>query len=517
MTGLLRFYALAAGLICVSACVVDRDIPAGGARAATITIAAGADNSPSGAFQARLGVYPLNANVAETLTRMNAEFRVEPQLATRWEYRGNNTWRFHLRANVFFHNRQRLTSRAVVETMARVGRTKGGYGGIGERSAQVVDDSTVDITPTSPNLHLPQQLTHPNYSVFAAGTDPARLPVGTGPFKWVEYRPYDRIVIDRNPYYRNRVNGPARIIFRFIPDANTRALSLLSGEVDLAMDLPREQIGALSRTRGYVIARAPVGQAVALEVNAHGNGTHDLLRDRRLRRAVAYSVDAKELIRGVWSNEARPLHTMTVPAILGQYAGLVHGIPFDTAAAKRLLDEAGWPAGADGIRRRRDGRALQLEMVATVTLEPSAGEMLQAQLRRVGIDLRVTRLPDAASHSARVGAGAFDLNMGASNQNDGDPMFLPALLYYSKSGGTFRRWYSAGARFDSVVEAGLATSDPLEMQRLAAEAIKVAVDEEAVCIPVAALFRIYGLSSAISGFQPHPSQTHQSWATLARH
>ncbi|MEO6590886.1 MAG: hypothetical protein ABIO52_01045 [Gemmatimonadaceae bacterium] len=54
------------------------------------------------------------------------------------------------------------------------------------------------------------------------------------------------------------------------------------------------------------------------------------------------------------------------------------------------------------------------------------------------------------------------------------------------------------------------------MQRLAAEAIRVAVDEEAVCIPVAALYRIYGLRSEIAGFRPHPSQTNQSWATMTR-
>ncbi|MEO5902601.1 MAG: ABC transporter substrate-binding protein [Gemmatimonadaceae bacterium] len=115
---------------------------------------------------------------------------------------------------------------------------------------------------------------------------------------------------------------------------------------------------------------------------------------------------------------------MTVPEILGRYASAVHGIPFDTSAADRLLDEAGWKVGNDGIRRSRSGRALLLELVASVEIEPSAGELLQAQLLRVGIDLHVMRLPDAASHSARLQAGQFDLNLGTSNQNDADPMFL---------------------------------------------------------------------------------------------
>lgn len=492
------------------------DARTGGAPVSTMTIGAGADNSPSGAFQARLGVYPLNTNVAETLTQMSEGFKTVPLLATRWEYLGHNTWRFHLRRDVVFHNGQQLGARDVAETMSRVGRTKGGYGGMGERSSQVIDDSTVDITPTIPNLHLPQQLTHPNYAIFAAGTDPSKLPVGTGPYKWVEYKPYDHIVVEKNPHYRSAIDGPSRLVFRFIPDANSRALSLLSGQIDLAMDLPREQIAAVSANKSYNVVRAPIGQTIALQVNSQGIAPHELLHDRRLRRAIAYSVNQKELIDGVWSSEAKPLENMTVPAILGRYASAVHRIPFDTSAANRLLDEAGWKVGNDGIRRSKSGRALQLELVASVEIEPSAGELLQGQLRRVGIDLHVTRLPDAASHSARLQAGQFDLNLGASNQNDADPMFLPALIYYSKSARPFARWYAAGARFDSTVEAGLATSDPLEMQRLAAEAIRVAVDEEAVCIPVAALYRIYGLRSEIAGFRPHPSQTNQSWATMTR-
>ncbi len=499
--------------VVLAACSDTRN---GGTGTSTMTIGAGADNSPSGAFQARLGVYPLNTNVAETLTRMTEDFKTVPLLATRWEYLGHNTWRFHLRRDVTFHNGQPLGARDVAETMARVGRTKGGYGGMGERSSKVVDDSTVDITPTIPNVHLPQQLTHPNYAIFAAGTDPSRLPVGTGPYKWVEYKPYDHIVVEKNRRYRAAVNGPSRLVFRFIPDANSRALSLLSGQIDLAMDLPREQIAAVSANKAYQVARASVGQTIALQVNSHGDAPHELLHDRRLRRAIAYSINQKELIDGVWSNEAKPLENMTVPAILGPSADAVHGIPFDTSAATRLLDEAGWKVGNDGIRRSKNGRVLQLELVASVEIEPSAGELLQGQLRRVGIDLHVTRLPDAASHSARLAAGQFDLNLGASNQNDADPMFLPALIYYSKSARPFARWYAAGARFDSAVEAGLATNDPLEMQRLAAEAIRVAVDEEAACIPVAALFRIYGLRSDVVGFHPHPSQTNQSWATMTR-
>ncbi|MEO5589933.1 MAG: ABC transporter substrate-binding protein, partial [Gemmatimonadaceae bacterium] len=322
--------------------------------------------------------------------------------------------------------------------------------------------------------------------------------------------------VARNDLYRGTAPVMDTIVFRFLPDANTRALSLLAGELDLAMDVPREQIQRIAGDGKFSIARSEAGQSLAFQINSHGSAPHDLLRDRRLRRAVAHSLDQQALVRDMWHGEARPLHAMTIPAILGEYADRVKGIPFDTVAAMRLLDESGWRKGPDGIRRSSSGRPLQLEMLASVDVEPGAVELLQAQMRRVGIDVRFTRLADPGALNARLTAGEFDLNLAISNQNDADPLFLPALLYYSKSGRPFSRWYATGPAFDRVVEAGLATRDPGEMQRFAAEAIRIAVDDEAVCIPVAALFRIYALESELRGFAPHPSQTNQSWATIAR-
>ena len=506
---------LAPAIVLLAACARSDRNGEASARA-TFTVGAGADNSPSGAFQARLGVYPLNANVAETLTHLGIDFQIEPLLATRWELRGTNTWRFHLRQGVVFHDGQPFTARAVSESIALVVRAKAGYSGLGERSVRVIDDSTVDITSEVRNLHLPQQLVHPNYAIFAPGSNPAARPIGTGPYRWVEYRPYERVVVKRNDRYRGPAPRFQEIVFRFIPDANTRALALLAGEVDLTMDFPREQIAEVARGRQIRIARAPAGQTLAFQINAHGQPPHDLLRDRRLRLAVAHSIDQIRLIHDLWHNEAEPLKAMTIPAILGEYAGRVHGLAFDTLTAARLLEDAGWRLGSDGIRRARDGRPLQLEMVASLEVGAGAIELLQAQMRRLGIDARFTRIPDNGALSARITAGAFDLNLAISNQNDADPLFLPALLFYSRSGRPFSHWYAAGPAFDTIVEAGLATREPKEMQRLAADAIRVAVDEEAVCIPVAALFRIYALRAEVSGFKPHPSQTNQSWTTLYR-
>jgi ABC-type transport system substrate-binding protein len=205
---------------------------------------------------------------------------------------------------------------------------------------------------------------------------------------------------------------------------------------------------------------------------------------------------------------------MTVPAVLGPFARLVKGIPYDPRQAAELLDDGGWHVGPEGVREK-GGRRLQLVVLANPETDAGTVEYLQAQLRQVGIDLRWAKLPDIGSYAARLNAGEFDLNLGISNQNDANPLFLPALIYYSKSGRPFAKWYYAGEQFDRLVEQGLSAIEPADVQRLAAEAIHVAIDEEAVTIPVAGLFRLYALKKAVRGFAPHPSQTNQSWAQVS--
>jgi peptide/nickel transport system substrate-binding protein len=472
-----------------------------------------ADVSATGAFQARLGVYPLNTNVAETLVHLSPNYEVEPLLAERWEYRGENTWRFFLRHGIRFHDGQEFTARAVQSSIAQHVKGGSGYSFLDENSIKIVDDYTVDITPTQPNLPLPQQLVHPNYSIFAPNTDPTVKPVGTGPFRWVEYKRDERIIVERNDEYWGTKALPERITFRFFPDATTRVLALLAGEVDLITDLPREQVSTVNARPDLTVSRAPVGLILSLQINAHGQGNYDLLSDRTLRKAIGLSLNRQELIQKVWGGEGSDVQNMTVPAILGASAGIVHGFAYDTKQAAQLLDDDGWRIGQDGVRLK-NGRRLELVLVANTELDTGTVEFVQAQLRQSGMDVHWVKLPDIGTYASRLNAGEFDLNLATSNQNDGNPLFLPALIYYSKSGRPFARWYQAGEEFDRVVEEGMRASDPAEVQRLAAEAIHIAIDDEAVNVPVAGVFRLYALKKTVEGFVPHPSQTNQSWAQV---
>ena len=137
-----------------------------------------ADGYTRAGDKANVGLYPLNINVCEPLVALGPDYEVLPLLATTWEYVGENTWRFSLRRGLKFHDGQEFTAEAVKYTLDRIARTGGGVIKVGPDSVNIVDDSTVEITPTKPNMRLVEQLTHTKNGMLAPGRDPAEVHPG---------------------------------------------------------------------------------------------------------------------------------------------------------------------------------------------------------------------------------------------------------------------------------------------------------------------------------------------------
>lgn len=180
-----------------------------------------------------------------------------------------------------------------------------------------------------------------------------------------------------------------------------------------------------------------------------------------------------------------------------------------------MLESAAWTRNAGGIRVR-GARQLVLTLICWPEFDNSVLEFLQAQLAAVGIEMRIVRFPDNASYTARVNSGTFDLDLEAGSQNDGDPIFLPALRFYSKSPVKSVAFFAAGSRFDRIIEEGLEAKDRTVVQERSAEAMHLLVDEEVAAIPLAGLGRMYALRNDIRGFIPHPSQLSQQWTEISR-
>ena len=506
-------------LACALTAIVD--IGCAGSREATgtLSVAVGPDRYLN-ELPARpdLGKYPLNAGVFDPLVRATESFGIEPWLAARWTYdEPSNTYLFYLRRDVTFHDGQPLTAADVKFTYDLISTADpANYQQLGPGSVQVIDEHTVAVTPTRPNMRLAEQIAHPIWGINRQGSDPLR-PVGTGPFRFEEYHKHDRIAVARNAEYWHRARRPTvdRVEFRFVPDADARFLAVRAGQVHVAADVPPEILESIATDPGLRVVRSPPGASNALTVNIHGEAPYNLGRDRSVRAAVAQALDRETIVARGWNRAAEPSVGWLAPAVFGPYATLVHGLAFNPAAANALLDQAGWVRGNDGIRSR-SGRRLTLALIVQFPAPEhlNTPELIQQQLRAVGIDLRLELAADQGGFASTRRAGRFDLVQTTVNQNDPYPCFLPDLLHYSRSQSAATRYVSPGGETDAAIERCRAAAD-IEAARLhAAEAMHVLVDVEHVIIPIARLYRIFVTSDRVRDLVAHPSNTNQRWDTV---
>ncbi len=534
MIGGRRFCALLVGTLLLTmsaACTTDDDPAPTSGRAEgqvrpQLVVATGVDagrvDPPP---RANIGFGGANASIFESLLALGSDFKVVPSLATRWEFRAPNTWRFELRRGVTFHDGAPFDARAVVYMVDEIwsqNPSAANLLSLTSGSATRVDDFTVDLTPTNPNRRLPEQLVHPQFGIQAPGTfagpgaAAANTPTGTGPFKFSSYRKDEALQVERFDGYWGAKPRVDKMTFRFIPDNNTRVLALKAGEVDAMYDIPREQAAQLANDRDIAIVKSPVGAYDAMLLNLKGpTAPYDILRDDKVRRAVALAVDKATVVTNVWKGNAEVMHTLIPAPVLGTHAGLVKGHPYDRSRARQLLDEAGWVAGGDGMRSKA-GRPLRLSLLLTnVEFHTPAPELIQAQLKEVGINTELIVIANPTEYFDRLAKSEGDIFLESGNQNDANPAFLGAL--FTAAPGGFRDYaasFGVGPRYDETFTRAIGSPDTEEVRRLAAEAMRLAVDEAVAAVPFAGIYRIWGLRKNVTGFTPHPSAQHQRWSDV---
>jgi peptide/nickel transport system substrate-binding protein len=326
-----------------------------------------------------------------------------PGLATEWSVADDNvTWTLALRDDVMFQDGTPFNAEAVVFNLERIVNpdTKSEYAvfQLGPyESSRAVDEYTVEITMSEPYGPLPVSLATYALSMVsptaaeAAGEAFGQNPIGSGPFKFVEWVPQNQVVIERSPDYNwaseiHPVSGPAqlsRITFRPIIEPATRGAALLAGEVDIAI-LGAADFAALEGdsnfrqetilTEGY----PPAG----LFVNTQRPPTDDVL----VRQALAFGVDRDEVNQVVYEGASGPADSV-VSTFAWAYDPDTALYNYDPERAGQLLDEAGWTMGDSGVRQK-DGQDLTIVHLALTSVRQVA-EIVQAQLSEIGVNVEL--------------------------------------------------------------------------------------------------------------------------------
>ena len=411
---------------------------------------------------------------------------------------GPATWRFHLRRGVTFHDGRPFGADDVVWSWTGREFLPRSVSGTLDRVVKV-DDLTVDFVSTSPNLRLPEQLVHPEGPIVPKDAhNDATPPVGTGPFKVVDYQPRRQVVVERFDGYWGAKARADRLTFRFMPDPEIRLEALRKGEVDVATGLPREA-AALGRGR-RTLPRRP-GQA-----RRHPDPVVQRRRALRLRpgRAAGRVAGRRpEPLRGRGARRQRRAGPVDV-ASGGARRGRVDGgavRPFDPARARQVLDEAGWKAGADGVRLNGQRRLTMVLIGGPAVPEPGL-RLVAAQLKDVGFEVNVKKAFDIRTSEQNRDRG-YDLELGMPNQNDANPAFLLA----SRTGDR-RRVRGACA---------LRPPRPPAARRCSGRRRRwtaTIVNQDFSVVPLAGVFHVYGMRAGVDLAEPHPSAINQTWATL---
>ena len=378
--------------------------------------------------------------------------------------------------------------------------------------------------PVKPHLRLPEELAHSAYSIRAPGTSPLDgAHIGSGPFKFVEYVKDDHIASEQNSEYWGQVPRVDRIEYRFMPDPNTRILALQAGDVDVIFDVPPEATSLLEGLDDIQVLPTGVSASQYIMVLLTGEEPYVLTQDILVREALGYAIDREAILDVSFDGYAEASQLFSPPGVLGQYANRIVGYEYDPDRARSLLTEAGWTAPDGGDIREKEGRALTLEFINGFPAGPENGqtaEIIPAQLREVGIDLKVTNVPDNATYSNLLKDKQGDLFLEIGNQNSPSPCFL-ASLFYSRyeTPGSYARGFGPGPlgwpQYDDAIDAcnGALTTDEAAMHR--ADAIGILVDESRSLLPLVGITRIYAARDYVQGFDPHPVRLHVRWDALS--
>jgi peptide/nickel transport system substrate-binding protein len=456
-----------------------------------------------------IAMWPLNVNVYEGLVRFDNEYQLQPLLAESWEYdEEREVWTFHLRQGVTFHDGTPFNAEAVVETFKLYSTD---YLGprlqIDETSTTAIDEYTVEMK--TPYRQVPDQISHPMYGMRNPKADPFAGELwGTGPFRVVEYVPDDHILVERNPDYWGEPAKIDQVLIRFMPDANTRVLALQAGEIDIAYELPLESVATLAVSPGVKLVQSEVSAYSAVALIPTYDAPYNLMVDRRVREAVAYAIDRPALIDAVFDGLAVDSQTYIPYTLLAEHASLIQGFTYDPDRSRTLLDEAGWvDTDGDGIREK-DGRDLApvlLNGYPSADRNGTTAEEIQAQLREVGIAVEIVNSPDTATTYEVLGNEVADMYVEQGNQNSASMCFLPYILFYGQEEpNVFAKAvspYFVGYEDVNVeLDNCQAAFDPNVAARWAAEAMHTVIDEAITEVPLAGIFRVWGLSDRVQGF-----------------
>lgn len=338
--------------------------------------------NPAQVFDATTSYGPLR-NIYDPLFFMDREQKPIPWLATGYKLIDDLTWEISLREGVRFHNGEPFNAEAVKFTFDYIMHPANNSQLLpyieAVESVEVVDEYTVRIKTSRPEPTLPLNLNiiyiiPPEYTREHGADHLAANPVGTGAFKFVEWVPGERLVLEANPDYFMGSPAVDRVEFRPIAEPSSRMAAVVSGEVDLALSIPPQFVPEIEAA-GRKVVSVPGRRVVLIALDQINEGP---MQDVRVRQAINHAVDVDLIIDQILGGFATRMPG-PLPVVNAHYVD-IEPYAYDPERARQLLAEAGYADGLKLTLHTPEGRYLNDREVA---------EAVANQLRKVGIDVEV--------------------------------------------------------------------------------------------------------------------------------
>ncbi len=402
--------------------------------------------------------------IFDDLLARGEDLNVVPGLADSWETPDPLTYVFHLHPGVTFHDGRALTSKDVKWTFdslleGKIRSTKSAVYKFVDR-IDAPDAGTVVFHMKETDSTLLWNLSDGAIGIvpFGSGEEITQHPVGSGPFKFVSAETDREVVLERNDGYWGGKAKLSRVRFAVVPDETTEALELRKGSGDVAINsLTPDTVVTLARESNLLVENGPGTRLAYLGFNLRD----PILKDVRVRQAIAYALDRKPMIEYLWRGEAQPARSI-LPTQSWAYNGDVPAYDHDIEKAKSALDAAGYPP-VNGVRFHI---TMKTSTDANTRLMVA---VMQQQLRDVGIALDI-RSFEFATFFSDVQHGAFQMYGLRWIGGNEDPDIFEYAFHSSKfpPNGANRDYYS-NPRVDALIDKARRDIDPKVRKPLYAE------------------------------------------------
>jgi peptide/nickel transport system substrate-binding protein len=435
--------------------------------------------------------------VFNTLVAIDPNLKVVPELAESWKWDNETTLTMKLRKGVKFHDGTDFDASAVKFNIERLldeatkSRLRSEVADV--KAVEVMDPSTVRFVLKQPNVafltilgHAPGMMPSPT-AIKKLGKDSARQPVGTGPFKFVEWLKDDHLTVERfDKYWETGKPYVDRVIYKPMPDDTVRVLNLKSGTLDFADKVEPKDVSGIKARRDLVYMETPGLNYIMIRLNM-GKPPFD---NKAVRQALAYSIDRESLVKSLFFGTAVVTPGPISPASWA-YSPSLKGYPRDIAKAKSLLASVGKAGG------------LKAEFqVLPSPLYLQMAQAIKAQAAEAGLDLSIVSLEVGKLMENSISGGYEAMLSYRTAREDPDG----ATYRDFHSTGPFNRMKYNNPKVDDLLVKARMTASVEERKALYLQLQQI-VSDDAPMIFIATLPTGQAMTAKLKNFTHYPNMT----------